>query len=324
MLLKLCRVLLTTAIVGAGAIAHASDQYPSRNVTILNGFSAGGAVDTVARALAEQLSASMGQNFIVESRPGAGSNLAAAAASRAEPDGHTLLLGTNGLAINMALYKNPGFDVEKDLAPISMVGDIPAVIAANPSFPANSLEDLVKLAKEKPGEIPFATPGNGSLPHLAMALFAKQAGIELKHVPYRGGHPAVTDVLGGHVPLVIVNALEATPYVQAGQLKGLAVTGAERLPSLPNVPAVAEDKRFSGYAAETWWALFAPAKTPQPVVEKLTAAVHKALADQNLRKRIESVGGRVRQSTPAELAAFVTDERAKWGKVVADTAIREN
>jgi tripartite-type tricarboxylate transporter receptor subunit TctC len=324
MLPKICTALFVTAILGAGGAAHASDQYPSRNVTIMNGFSAGGAVDTVARAIAEQLATSLGRSFIVESRPGAGSNLAAAAVARAEPDGHTLLLGTNGLAINMALYKSPGFDVEKDFAPISMVGDIPAVIAAHPSFPANSLEDLVRLAKEKPGEIPFATPGNGSLPHLAMALLAKQAGIELKHVPYRGGHPAVTDALGGHVPLVVVNALEATPYVQAGQLKGLAVTGAERLPSLPNVPAAAEDRRFAGYEAQTWWALFAPAGTPRPVVEKLTAAVHKTLADQNLRKRIESVGGRVRESTPAELATFVTKERAKWGKVVADTAIREN
>ena len=293
---------LKSLIIAASALllsqAASGQDYPSKVVTVVNGFSSGGAVDTVARALSERLSASLGQNFIVESRPGAGSNLAAMAVVRSAPDGHTLLLGTNGLAINMALYKTPGFDVEKDLAPISMVGDIPA-------------------------EASYATPGNGSLPHLAVALLSKQAGIELRHVAYRGGHPAVTDAIGGHVPLVVVNALEATPYIKEGRLKGLAVTGPARLANLPDVPTVAEGPGLAGFDAQTWWALFAPAGTPPAVVQKLQSEVHKALADPKLRERIETVGGRVRSSTAAELGAFVTTERKKWGQVVADTGLRE-
>jgi tripartite-type tricarboxylate transporter receptor subunit TctC len=308
----------------ACAPAQAAEPYPSRPVSIYVGFSAGGAVDTVARALAEHLSASLRQPFVVEAKPGAGSNLAARAVARATPDGYTLLLGTNGLAINMALFKTPGFDVEKDLAPISMVGDIPSVIAANPSFPANNLEELITLAKASPDQYAYATPGNGSLPHLAMALLEHDAGIKLKHVPYQGGRPAVTDAIGGHVPLVVVNALEAAPHIQAGQLKGIAVTGKERLAALPNVATVSQDPRFKSYVAETWWALFAPAGTPKPVLDQLTEAVHKALADPALRQRIESVGGQVQASSQQELGVFVTTERAKWGAVISQTGVTAN
>lgn len=316
--------LACAAALLACAPAQAAEPYPSRPVTIYVGFSAGGAVDTVARALAEHLSSSMHQTFVVETKPGAGSNLAARAVARATPDGYTLLLGTNGLAINMALFKAPGFDVEKDLAPISMIGDIPSVIAANPSFPANNLEELIKLAKASPDQYAYATPGNGSLPHLAMALLEREAGIKLKHIPYQGGRPAVTDAIGGHVPLVVVNALEASPHIVAGQLKGIAVTGKERLAALPNVATVSQDPQFKSYFAETWWALFAPAGTPKPVLDQLTDAVHKALADPALRKRIESVGGQVHASTQQELGAFVAGERTKWGEVIARTGLTAN
>jgi len=319
----LSRLACAAAILSC-APAQAADPYPARPVTILVGFSAGGAVDTVARALAEHLSTSLKQTFVVETKPGAGSNLAARTVARAAPDGYTLLLGTNGLAINMALYKAPGFDVEKDLAPISMIGDIPSVIAANPAFPANTLDELITLAKASPDQYAYATPGNGSLPHLAMALLEREAGMKLKHIPYQGGRPAVTDAIGGHVPLVVVNALEAAPHIQAGQLKGIAVTGKERLASLPDVATVSQDPRFKDYFAETWWALFAPAGTPAPVLDALTKAVHQALADPGLRKRIESVGGQVHASTAPELSAFVTEERAKWGEVIARTGFSAN
>lgn len=323
MLMKRITLALAAALL-ATAPAPAAEPYPVKPVTIYVGFSPGGAVDTVARALAEHLSASLGQTFIVEPKPGAGSNLAARAVAGAPPDGYTLLLGTNGLAINMALFKTPGFDVEKDLQPISLVGEIPSVIAANPAFPANTLAELVALAKAKPNDIAFATPGLGSLPHLAMALVAKQAGIELRHIPYPGGRPAVTDAIGGHVPLVVVNALEAAPHIRAGQLKGIAVTGPQRLASLPQTPTVAQEPGFAGYEAQTWWALFAPAGTPQPVVDRLAAAVQKALADPALRQRIESVGGTVHSSTPQELAAFVATERTKWGDLIRQLGLPPN
>jgi len=304
--------------------AGAQDAYPSRTITIVNGFSAGGAVDTVARALAEKLSVSLGQSVVVESRPGAGSNLAATAVARSPADGYTLLLGTNGLAINMALYASPGFDVEADLSPISMVGDIPAIIAAHPSFPASSIPELIAHAKANPGAISYATPGNGSLPHLAMALLAGKDKLDLRHVAYRGGHPAVTDTIGGHVPLVVVNALEAAPYILDNKLKGLGTTGPKRLQALPNLATVAEAPGLASYAAETWWGLFAPAGTPQPVLERLEREVHKALADPALRKRMEDVGGSVKPSSRAELAAFVRSERAKWKEVVQATGLKAN
>lgn len=318
------RAAFAAACLAMTPAAGAQDAYPNRTVTIVNGFSAGGAVDTVARALADKLSASLGQSVMVESRPGAGSNLAATAVARSPADGYTLLLGTNGLAINMALYASPGFDVEADLAPISMVGDIPAIIAAHPSFPANSIPELIAHAKANPGTVSFATPGNGSLPHLAMALLASKDKLDLRHVAYRGGHPAVTDAIGGHVPLVVVNALEATPYILDKQLKGLGTTGSKRLQALPELATVAETPEFRSYEAQTWWGLFAPAGTPAPVLQRLEQEVHKALADPVLRKRIEDVGGSVKPSSRAELAAFVKSERAKWKEVVQATGLRAN
>jgi tripartite-type tricarboxylate transporter receptor subunit TctC len=313
-------ICLAAAMLSASA-AVADNDYPKRPVTILNGFAPGGAVDVVARAVAAELAKSLGQTFIVESRPGAGSNIAARAAATSAPDGYTLLLGTNGVAINMTLYKFPGFDVEKDLAPISLVGDIPSVIAANPSFPANNIPELIAYAKQKPNEAVYGTPGNGSLPHLAMVLFEQTGNIQFRHAPYRGGNPAVTDAIAGHIPLVVVNALEATPQITAGRLKALGVTGTERLAGLPNVATIAETKGYAGYHAATWWGLFAPAGTPPAILDKLEKATHQALATPTLKKLIEGFGGQVKPLSRTAFTAFVKEEREKWGKVVAQTGL---
>jgi tripartite-type tricarboxylate transporter receptor subunit TctC len=311
-----------TAVLGLAASGDAvrADNYPTRPVKILVGFAAGGAVDVIARALGEQLSQQLGQPFIVESRPGAGSNLAAAETARAEPDGYTLILGTTGFAVNMTLFAKPGFDVD-NLTPVSKVGEIAAVLAANPNFPSNTVPELVQAAKAKPGHLIYGSPGNGSSPHLAAELFQRMAEIKLTHVAYKGGTPAITDVLGGHVPLIAVNILEALPHLQAGSLKALAVTSSHRLSMLPNVPTVAESG-YPGYSSATWYALFGPGKLPPEIVAKLNTAVQKALAEPRFRAKMEQVGGEVTASSPDELRAFVKAERAKWGQVVREAQIK--
>ena len=304
---------------GPGAAGPAA-TYPTRPVRILVGFAAGGAVDVIARALGEQLSVQLGQPFVVESRPGAGSNLAAAETARSDPDGYTLILGTTGLAVNMTLFPKPGFDVD-DLTPISKVGEIAAVIAANPSLPANSIPELAAAAKARPGDLAYGSPGNGSSPHLAAELLQRVAGIQLSHVVYKGGAPAITDALGGHIPLVAVNVLEALPHIRAGKLKALGVTSSHRLAMLPDAMTVAESG-YPGYSSATWYALFGPGRMPPDIVAKLNDAVQKALADPRFRARVEQVGGEVNGSSPEELRTFVRAERAKWGQVVKDAQIK--
>ena len=313
----LCLALAAFLGTACAAWAGPADTYPARPVRILVGFAAGGAVDVIARALGEQLAQQLGQPFVVENRPGAGSNLAAAETARAAPDGYTLILGTNGLAVNMTLFPKPGFDVD-DLTPVSKVGEIAAVLAANPSLPANSI--LVAAAKAKPGDLSYGSPGNGSSPHLAAELFQRVAGIQMTHVVYKGGAPAITDVLGGHIPIVAVNVLEAQPHIQSGKLKALGVTSAHRLATLPGVATIAEGG-YPGYTSATWYALFGPGRMPPDIVAKLNDAVQKALADPRFRAKVEQVGGEVAGSSSEELRAFVQAERAKWGQVVRDARI---
>ena len=308
---------LSLASVRAPAEAQ---PFPSRPITIMVGFAPGGGVDIVARTLGAQLQEQLGQPVIIENRPGANSNLAAIATARAKPDGYTLMLGANGITANMALYAAPGFDVEKDLAGISSVGQIPNVIAAGKGFAGQSLADLVASAKAEPGKITFGTAGAGSSPHLTMELFQREAGITLQHVGYRGGQPAITDTIGGHIALVAVNALEALPQVKGGALRALAVTGKARHPSLPDVPTVAE-QGFPGFESFTWWALFATAGTPADVIDKLNAETRKALASASFREKISQVGGIVTGSSPAELNAFITADRAKWTKIIREGKI---
>lgn len=303
-----------------GAVAVAQD-YPTHPITVLVGFPPGGAVDIVARALGEQLQAQLGQPIVIENRPGANSNIATAAVARSQPDGYTLLVGASGLTINMSLYPQPGYDVERDLAPISSLGQIPNVIAAGPAFAGTTLADLVAAAKAKPDSIAFGTPGNGSSPHLTGELLQRVAGIKLQHVPYRGGQPAITDTLGSHIPIVMVNALEAMPHVQSGAFKALAVTGRERHAALPNVPTVAESG-YPGFEAYTWWAFFAPAKVPPDLLARLNAETRKAINSAKFRERLQAVGGQVTGSTSAELADFIHKDRAKWAQIIQEAGIK--
>ena len=298
----------------------AAQDYPSRPVTLLVGFAPGGGVDIVARALAGQLQEQLGQPVVIENRPGANSNVAAVAAARSKPDGYTLLVGANGMITNMALYPNPGFDVQRDFAPVSSIGEAPPVIAAGPGFSGVSLKDLVDQSKGRPGELNYGSPGAGSSAHLMMELFQRVAGVKLQHVVYRGGQPAITDALGGHIPLLAVNLPEVVGQARAGTLKILGVPSAERNPLLPEAMTIAE-QGYPGFDAATWWAVFAPAGTPSPIVERLSAEVRKALANPGMREKFIQLGGVPKGSTPQELADFIAREREKWTKIILDAKI---
>ncbi len=303
------------------ALPVAAQTYPAKPVKIVVGYAAGGAVDIVARTVGQSLATSMGQPFIVENKPGAGTNIAVKSVIDAAPDGYTLMLAANALAANMALYQPAPFDAERDLVPISLVGRVPVVIAANPSVPYSTVAKLIEAAKAKPGGIAFASPGNGSTPHMAIELFAHAAGMSLQHIPYRGGSQAITDVIGGQVPLVAVNALEALPHFKSGKLKVLAVLSPHRSSIFPDVPTIAESG-FAGFEASVWYGFVAPAATPKPIVARLHAKVQKALQTPEVRERMTAVGGEVVPGSSEQFGALIRSERVRYDKLVRDANIK--
>jgi tripartite-type tricarboxylate transporter receptor subunit TctC len=313
--------LAVLAFAAALPLAAFAQQYPAKPIKIVVGYSAGGAVDIVARTLGQSLSAAMGQPVLVDNKPGAGTNIAVKAVIDAPPDGYTLLMAANALAANMALYKPAPFDAERDLAPVALIGRVPVVIAANPSAPYNSVAQLIAAAKAKPGTLAFASPGNGSTPHLAAELFARSAGVSLQHIPYRGGAQAITDVVGGQVPLLAVNALEVKPHVQSGKLKVLAVLSAQRSVIFPDVPTIAESG-FPGFEASVWYALMAPAGTPKPILAKLHDEVQKALKTSDVAERMTAVGGEVTPGSIETAAALIHSERQRYDKLVREANIK--
>lgn len=308
----------TVALLPLSVLAQ---PFPGKPLRIVVGYSAGGAVDIVARTLGQSLAAGLGQQVLVDNKPGAGSNIAVKAVIDAPADGYTLLLAANALAANMALYTPAPFDAERDLVPVALIGRVPVVIAANAAAPYSTIGQLISAAKDKPGSIAFATPGNGSTPHMAAELFARAAGISLLHIPYRGGAQAVTDVVGGQVPLLAMNALEVKPQAASGKLKVLAVLSPQRSPIFPDAPTIAESG-FQGFEASVWYALMAPAKTPQAVVDRLHAEVQKALQSPEMRERMGGVGGEVIPGSQAMLASLLHSERERYATLVRAAHIK--
>jgi len=305
----------------AHVLAQSNNTYPNKPVKIVVGYAPGGAVDVVARTLGQSLSAQLGQNFLVENKPGAGTNIAVKSVISADADGYTLMLAANALAANMALYQPMPFDAEKELTAVSLVGRVPVVIAANPNAPFSSVAKLIEAAKAKPGQIAFASPGNGSTPHMAIEFFAKAAGIDLQHIPYKGGSPAITDVIGGQLPLVAVNALEVFPHVKSGKLKVLAVLSPTRSAIYPEVPTIAESG-FPGFEASVWYGFVAPAATPKPIVVKLHAEIQKALQTKEVKDRMNSVGGEVIAGSSDMFASLIRSERQRYEKLVREANIK--
>ncbi|MDT7834635.1 tripartite tricarboxylate transporter substrate-binding protein [Aquabacterium sp. OR-4] len=305
------RLLLTGLGLAAcgwasGAWAQAA-PFPSAPIRIQVGYSAGGAVDVVARAVGQRLQADLGQAVIIENKPGAASNIAAKATIAAAADGHTLMMAANAVTANMTLFQPPPYDLEKDLAPVALIGRVPVVVAVNPASPYASLAELLAAARAKPEAVAYATPGNGSTPHLAMELFAVAAKAQMLHVPYKGGTQALTDVIGGQVPVVAVNVLEALPHIRSGRLRAVAVLSARRSGLLPEVPTLAESG-FAGFEASVWYGLLAPAATPAPVLARLSAAALKAAQSPEVRERLNAAGG---EATPMDAPAFAQHLRAE-------------
>jgi tripartite-type tricarboxylate transporter receptor subunit TctC len=298
-----------------------AQTYPAMPIKVVVGYAPGGAVDIVARTVGQSLSSSMGQPVVVENKPGAGTNIAVKSVIAAEPDGYTLMMAANALAANMSLYKPAPFDAERDLVPVSMIGRVPVVIATGAQSGIGSLAKLLEMGKNKATPLSFASPGNGSTPHMAVELFARAAGISLQHVPYRGGSPAITDTIGGQVPLVAVNALEVLPHARSGKLKVLAVLSANRTSNFPDVPTIAESG-FPGFEASVWYGLVAPAATPKPIVQKLHAEVQKALQTQEVRERMTSVGGEVVPVSAEQFGALIRSERLRYEKLVREANIQ--
>jgi tripartite-type tricarboxylate transporter receptor subunit TctC len=313
--------LLAAVAVAALPLRASAQQFPSKPLHIVVGYSAGGAVDIVARTIGKNLSTALGQPVIVENKPGAGTNIAVKSVIESAPDGYTMLMAANALAANMALYQPAPFDAEKDLVPVALVGRVPVVIAVNPSAPFNSVAELIKAAKAQPGTISFASPGNGSTPHMAMELFDRAAGIQLQHVPYKGGAQAITDVMGNQLPVLAINALEVKAQAQSGKLKVIAVLSPHRSNIFPDVPTIAESG-FPGFEASVWYALVAPAKTPKDVVAKLHEEVQKALATPEVQTRMTAVGGEVSPGTQQMAADLVHSERLRYDKLVREAHIK--
>ena len=300
------------------AAAFAQDKYPSKPITLVVPQTAGGANDAIARVVAQRLSEQMGQSVIVDNRPGAGGTVATAALARAKHDGYTLLLTADSAhVVGPALYKNPGVDAVKDFEPVAPVATAGYVLVANPSFPANNVAELIAQAKAHPGQYTIASAGNGTLNHLIGEMLQKQAGIQLRHVPYKGSAAAATDVVGGQVPLSVQRLPSVMGFINAGRLKVLGVVNAKRVAVLPDVPTIGET--LKGFGEAPWYALFAPAGTPAPIVAQLQAEVARALDQKDVADKLAAVGCEPFKGTAAQLGALVRADLPKWARVVKDT-----
>jgi tripartite-type tricarboxylate transporter receptor subunit TctC len=263
----------------------------------------------------------MGMTFVVENKPGAGTNIAVKSVISADPDGHTLMLAANALAANMSLYQPAPFDAEKELAVVALVGQIPVVIAVQSNSSLKNIAALLEKAKADPGGLSYASPGNGSTPHLAMEIFARAGSIELTHIPYKGGAQAVTDVLGGQVPLLAMNALEVLPHSNSGKLKVLAVLSAKRTPMFPDAPTLAE-QGFAGFEASVWYGLVAPSATPKAILTQLHLEVQKALVSAEVKEKMGSVGGEVSPASREQFADLLHAERVRYEKLIRQAHIK--
>jgi tripartite-type tricarboxylate transporter receptor subunit TctC len=311
-------VLTLFALTGTSEGAPAQ-TYPDKPIRLVVPFPAGGTTDILARAVGQKLGEHLGQQVVVDNKPGAGGNIGSDIVAKSAPDGYTLVMGTVGThAINASLYKKMPYDHIKDFVPVSLVALVPNILVVHPSVPANSVKELIAYAKANPGKLNFASSGNGTSIHLSGELFKTTAGVEMTHVPYKGSAPAVTDLLGGQVQLMFDNMPSALPHVKAGKLKALGVTTAKRFPAAPDIPTIAE-AGVPGYEASSWFGVLAPAGTPKEIVNKLSSEIAKILQTPEIKERLLSQGAEPVGNTPDQFAAFIKAETAKWAKVVKES-----
>lgn len=313
-------LVIALVLCGAGALAQAADPYPSRPIRMIVAYPPGGGTDQVGRVMAEQLAQQLGQNVVVDNRGGATGNIGTELAARAVPDGHTLLMGNVAPnAVNVSLFKKLGYDPVKDFAPVSLVAVTPNILVVHPSIAAKTVADLVALAKARPGTLNFPSAGVGSSSHLAGEMLKSMAGIDMVHVPYKGGGPALIAVISGQVQIMFATIPAAMPHVKSGKVRPLAVTTAKRSQAMPELPTIAEGG-VKGYEAATWYGLLAPARTPQPVIARLHGETVKILAGPT-RQRLEAQGFEPDGGTPAAFAAYIKSEISKWAKVIKTAGI---
>ena len=314
----LAALALGVSLLSWRSPVHAEDRYPARSVTVIVPQAAGGANDTIACFVAAKLSAALGQQFVVENRPGAGGNIGTAVVSKAKPDGYTLLLTANSmLVINPWLYRNPGFDPVKDFEPVSLVATAGFVLVANPAFPARTIKDLIAAAKAAPGTLSYGSAGPGTINHLLGEMLQKAAGIDLVHVPYKAAAMAATDVASGQVPLAMLSLPASLGLVQTGKLKVLGVANERRIAALPEAPTIGESVK--GFGAMPWYGILAPAGTPKPVIDRLNAAVQQALDAKDLHDKLVAQGCDVLKGSPAQFAALIREDLPRWQRIVKES-----
>jgi tripartite-type tricarboxylate transporter receptor subunit TctC len=313
--------LLALALLSVAAVAptHAAD-YPTRPVKWIVPYPPAGTTDVLARLIAQWLTEKLGQPFVIENRPGAGNNLGTEAVVKAPPDGYTMLLVNPANGINATLYKELSFNVIRDIAPVAGIVRTPNVMEVTPSFPAKTVAEFIAYCKANPGKINMASSGSGTSVHLSGELFKSMTGCNMLHVPYKGAGPALTDLMGGQVDVIFDNLPSSVGHIKGGKIRALAVTSAERDPSLPDVPTVAET--VPGYEATAWFGIGMPKGTPKDVIDKVNAEVNRALADPKMRARLAELGGKPIAGTPEDFGKVIAAETAKWEKVVISSGAK--
>jgi len=315
-------LLFVSALLGAGpALAQDAKDYPNKPIRFIVPYPPAGGTDIVARILTEPLAAALGQPIIIENRGGAGGNVGTDVAAKSAPDGYTILFTLSSHTINPKLYAKLPFDVEKDFVPISLAALVPQILVANPSVPANNVAELIALAKREPGKLNYASVGTGSPAHIAGELFKLKAGIDIVHVPYKGGGPAITDTLGGQVQLAFVSIPAALQYVKAGKLKALAVTSDKRSQAAPDIPTIAESG-VPDCVVNSWYGALAPTKTPPAIVAKLQAAFVRVLAMPEVKEKLFLQGAEAASSSSAEFDRRIRDELKQWEYVIREAKIK--
>jgi tripartite-type tricarboxylate transporter receptor subunit TctC len=313
---------LMASAIAALPLAAAAQAFPSKAVHVVVPFPPGGAADLLTRAMGKRLTEMWGQAVVAENRAGAGGNIAADAVSKSAPDGYTLLMGAvTSHAVAMSLYSKPGYDLEKDLLPVSLVANVPHILVAHPSVPGNNLAEVLAWLRAQDGKVAFASQGNGTLSHLEFELMRSMGGFKAIHIPYKGSAPGLTDLMSGNVQLFFDSIPSALPQVRAGKVKGIGVASSARTAVLPELPTLAEGG-LKGFAADSWFGVMVPAGTPKEIVLKLNADIVKALDSEEVKSIISRQGGEVMGSTPERMAQQIRGDREKWGKVVRESGAK--
>jgi tripartite-type tricarboxylate transporter receptor subunit TctC len=321
---KILASAATAALAFSGPLVPAHAQtYPNRAITLVIPFAPGGSTTIVGRGIADKMSELLGEKVVVDNRPGAGGTVGTKAVAKSDPDGYTLVLGYTGtLAIGPSLYKNVGYDPRKDFAPIGLIGNAPNSLVVNPSFPAKTIAELIAYAKANPGTVNFGSAGAGTASHITGEYFAATAGIKLVHIPYKGTGPALTDLLGGHIPMAFAPIPASHANVSAGKLRALAVTSTTRSSLMPDVPTISESV-LPGFDASLYYGLAAPAGTPRPIIDRLNKELRAALASDEVKKQLTQDGTEITPGTPEDYAAFIDKDEKKWSQLVKASGVEQ-